>query len=91
MELELDLNKKYTYADYLTWLDEKRRELYNGFIRMMTPAPAMKHQAVLSELNTEFVNFLRKKKKCKIFPAPFDVRLPNIGENDEKITTVLQP
>ena len=91
MELELDLNKKYSYADYLTWLDNKRRELYNGFIRMMTPAPAMKHQEILSELNADFVNFLRKKKNCKVFPAPFDVRLPNKGENADKIFTVLQP
>lgn len=91
MELELDLNKKYSYADYLTWLDDKRRELYNGFIRMMTPAPAMKHQSVLGELYLEIGNFLRKNKNCKVFPAPFDVRLPNKDGNAEKILTVLQP
>ena len=91
MELQLDLNKKYTYADYLTWLDDKRRELYNGFIRMMTPAPAMRHQGVLSELHLEFGNFLRKKKDCKIFPAPFDVRLPVKGKKNEEIFTVVQP
>ncbi len=28
--LELDLTKRYTYADYLTWLDNQRRELYNA-------------------------------------------------------------
>ena len=27
MELTLDQNKRYTYADYLTWMDDKRREL----------------------------------------------------------------
>ena len=32
MELQLDLTKRYTYADYLTWLDDKRRELIDGFI-----------------------------------------------------------
>lgn len=37
--LLLDPNKRYTYADYLTWMDDVRRELYNGFIIMMTPAP----------------------------------------------------
>ena len=87
MELQLDLNKKYTYEDYLTWLDDKRRELYNGFIRMMTPSPAMKHQSVLSELHGTFWHYL-KKTDCKVFPAPFDVRLPN---KNKEILTVLQP
>jgi hypothetical protein len=36
MELLLDTAKRYTYADYLTWLDDKRRELGNGFINMMS-------------------------------------------------------
>ena len=91
MELHLDLNKKYTYADYLTWLDDKRRELYNGFIRMMTPAPALRHQDVLGNLYLDFGNFLKKKKNCKVFPAPFDVRLPVKGKKNKEITTVLQP
>jgi len=25
--LSLDLNKRYTYADYVTWMDDVRREL----------------------------------------------------------------
>ena len=33
MELSLDLNRQYTYADYTTWADNKMRELLNGFIR----------------------------------------------------------
>jgi len=35
MELSLDLTKRYSYADYLTWLDDKRRELWGGFIKLM--------------------------------------------------------
>ena len=31
--LDLDETKRYTYADYLTWFDDKRRELIYGFIR----------------------------------------------------------
>ena len=27
------LNKRYTYADYLTWMDDVRRELIDGFIK----------------------------------------------------------
>jgi len=31
-ELSLDLNKRYTYADYLTWFDGQERELIHGII-----------------------------------------------------------
>jgi hypothetical protein len=33
MEPVLDTKKRYTYANYLTWLDDKQRELLDGFIR----------------------------------------------------------
>ena len=88
--LNLDLNKRYTYADYLTWLDDKRRELYDGFIKMMTPAPSRKHQEISVNLITILGRYL-KNKKCKIFHAPFDVRLYNGSKKDEKIDTVVQP
>ncbi len=91
MELELDLNKRYTYADYLTWLDDKRRELINGFVKLMTPAPAMKHQNVSMNISYELKHYL-KKKECKVFAAPFDVRLPNTKKKDDhNIYTVVQP
>ena len=91
MELNLDLNKKYTYADYLTWLDDKRRELINGFIRMMTPAPKRIHQEISSNLHGEFKYYL-KKKNCKVYHAPFDVRfVENNERGDKKIENVVQP
>ncbi|MBN2890731.1 MAG: Uma2 family endonuclease [Bacteroidales bacterium] len=90
-ELTLDLNKRYSFADYLTWLDDKRRELFDGFIKIMTPAPSSFHQEVSIEIASEFRNFL-KKRKCKVFHAPFDVRLPNDGKtSDNEIYTVVQP
>ena len=91
MELNLDLNKKYTYADYLTWLDDKRRELINGFIRMMTPAPKRIHQEISAHLLKDFTNYFYNKK-CKVYHAPFDVRLVENGEkNDKKVENVVQP
>jgi Uma2 family endonuclease len=92
MELNLDLSKKYTYADYLSWFDNKRRELISGFIKLMTPTPSMEHQKYLGELFLVIGNYL-KKKKCKVFIAPFDVRLPNSTAeiNDKQIYTVVQP
>ncbi|MDR2041682.1 MAG: Uma2 family endonuclease [Tannerella sp.] len=94
MELSLDLNKRYTYADYLTWLDGRRRELVNGFIRMMTPAPKVQHQRISGNLFGELRNIIKKQKgnKCEVFHAPFDVRLPRNGEREDKrIDTVVQP
>lgn len=93
MNLHLDLNKRYTFADYITWLDDKRRELINGFVKMMTPAPAMYHQKLSGKLFGSFYIFFQKNKSdCQLFHAPFDVRLPNKGEKaDDKIYTVVQP
>ena len=36
--LNLDPDKLYSYADYLTWMDDVRQELFDGFIKMMMPA-----------------------------------------------------
>ncbi len=91
MELNLDLNKKYTYADYLTWLDDKRRELINGFIKMMTPAPKRIHQEISGNLYGDLKYYL-KKKNCKVYHAPFDVRLvENDEKGDKQIENVVQP
>jgi len=93
MELSLDMNKRYTYADYLTWLDDKSRELINGFVKIMSPAPHLGHAEVNKNIYWHFESIVRKKKgKCKVFFAPFDVRLPKRGETaDDKIDTVVQP
>ncbi|MDR0692797.1 MAG: Uma2 family endonuclease [Prevotellaceae bacterium] len=93
MELSLDLNKRYTYADYYTWWDNTRRELLDGLIKLMSPAPAAQHQEVLLKLSSELYHLVKKNKgKCKVFSAPFDVRLPKNGEReDNRINTVVQP
>ena len=93
MELQLDLNKRYTYADYLTWLDDKRRELIDGFIHIMSPAPRLKHAKVSKKIYRQLDSIVIKNKgKCEVFYAPFDVRFPKNGEvDDDKIYTVVQP
>jgi Uma2 family endonuclease len=92
MELILDPNKHYTYADYLTWIDDKRRELVNGFINMMS-APIENHQRISGNLFWELRYIIKKNKgECRIYNAPFDVRLPKNGEKeDNRIDTVVQP
>ena len=93
MELVLDINKRYSYADYLKWADDKMRELVDGFIRMMSPAPGTTHQEVSGDLFAQLHRVIKKNKgKCKVYPAPFDVRLPKNGETeDDRIFTVVQP
>jgi Uma2 family endonuclease len=93
MELSLDMNKRYTYADYLTWLDDKSRELIHGFIKMMSPAPRIEHAKVSKNIYRRLDSTVIKNKgKCEVFYAPFDVRFPKKGEiADNKIDTVVQP
>ncbi|MCF8372369.1 MAG: Uma2 family endonuclease [Bacteroidales bacterium] len=90
--LKLDINKRYTYADYLTWMDDVRRELYNGFIKLMSPAPSRIHQRISVKLTRIWDVFL-ESKNCEVYHAPSDVRFPkNKKDKDDKtIYTVLQP
>ncbi len=89
---EPDLGGNYTYADYLTWQWDEMAELIHGKIFKMSPAPTSTHQTISGRLFLQIGNFL-KDKKCKLFSAPFDVRLP-LGpqrKSDREITTVVQP
>lgn len=90
--LNLDFNKRYSYADYLTWMDDVRRELFDGFIKLMTPAPSRKHQGISVNLSGLLRNYL-VHKTCKVYHAPSDVRLPKVKTNksDQEIYTVVQP
>ncbi len=90
--LNLDLNKRYTYADYLTWMDDVRRELLDGFIKLMTPAPSRKHQEISFNLSG-ILRYYLIHTQCKAYYAPSDVRLPNdkIHKDDKQIYSVVQP
>ena len=88
---QLDLNKKYNYSDYLLWKLKERVELLKGrLLPLVTPSAV--HQTVSSNLHIELGVFL-KGKKCRLFAAPFDVRLPLPQHRikGEKIDTVIQP
>ena len=89
---QLDLKGSYTYSDYLLWRFKERVELIKGKIFKMSPAPGSFHQEVSFELSGILYNYF-KKKSCKVFAAPFDVRLINFKEStaDHQITTVVQP
>ncbi len=90
-----DLNKRYTYKDYLSWDDGKRWEIIEGKLyplefgddpRNMSPAPGRRHQEISRNIVTLIHSFL-KKKSCSVFEAPFDVRFIE----DDFSETVLQP
>ncbi len=87
---DLDLNQVYTYADYFKWQFEERVELIKGKIFKMSPAPNFDHQVLAGEIYGTIRDFLRKQP-CKVFIAPFDVRLPRKSIEDDAIYTVLQP
>ncbi len=90
---QLDLNKTYSYADYLTWQFEQYVELIKGKIWKMSPAPRTSHQRISWNFTGLFFNYLQKKA-CKAFAAPFDVRLydkKRYEKANKHIFTVVQP
>ncbi|MDQ1350751.1 MAG: hypothetical protein QG657_1053 [Acidobacteriota bacterium] len=84
--------ERFTYAHYMMWPDEERWELIDGIPYDMSPAPSRYHQEISMNLGFEISKFLKVKgKKCKVYAAPFDVRLPEGEQIDEEIMTVVQP
>lgn len=75
----------YTYEDYLSSDEDIRYELIDGVIHMLA-TPARVHQGISGEIHVQLYNFLRGKP-CKVYYAPFTVRL-SVGEGAD---TVLEP
>lgn len=90
---QLDTDKTYSYADYLTWRFEQTVELIKGKIWKMSPAPRTNHQRISWNLSIQIGKFLQKNN-CEAFAAPFDVRLydrKKSAKADKEIFTVVQP
>lgn len=88
--MEQPIEKYYTYADLLSWGEDERAEIIYGNLYMMAP-PTRIHQEVLSELHRQIANFL-SDKPCKIYPAPFGVRLfEQDDDTPENVNTVVEP
>ncbi len=89
---EPDLSGTYTYADYMTWEWDQLAEIIHGKIFKMSPAPSVTHQRIAGNLHGPMWNYF-KGKKCQVFLAPFDVRLPSSPKKkaDSDIVTVVQP
>lgn len=90
---QLDLNCTYTYADYLTWQFDEAIELIKGKVMAMSPAPSSEHQSISRNILLVIGNYLHKKT-CKVFNAPFDVRLYDHKKSivaNRDIYSVVQP
>ena len=80
--------KKVSYEEFLE-ISEKstqRMELINGEIYLLA-SPNIGHQEILGRLYLLFNDYF-KGKKCRVFLAPFDVRLK---KKDIKTPDVMQP
>ena len=86
MQPATEKQQHYTYEDYYSWDDGKRWELIDGSAYLMSPAHTWKHQGISVTLSRQLSTFLLDKP-CKVFTAPFDVRL-NADTGDD---TVVQP
>ncbi|RCX16847.1 Uma2 family endonuclease [Anaerobacterium chartisolvens] len=80
--------RKYTYADYLTWPEGERWEIIDG-VPYMQAAPLRIHQEISMELSTQLHTYL-KGKTCRVFAAPFCVRL-DVKKADSNIKNVVEP
>ncbi|MDN5872662.1 MAG: Uma2 family endonuclease [Nitrococcus sp.] len=81
---------RHTYGKYVTWPEDVRYELIDGIAYAMAPAPVRIHQELVGEMFRQIANQL-EDGPCRVYVAPFDVRLPRSDEADEDIDTVVQP
>ena len=97
---QLDFDKTYSYADYLTWQFDGFVELIKGKVMPMS-APSRLHQDISMNLSKLFKNYLDDNYlECKVYAAPFDVRLfknpdepleNRTTKTDKEIYSVFQP
>ena len=81
----------HTYSDYLTWSATYGNEVIDGIAYVREPpAPSRVHQEIVGELHRQIANSLQGKR-ARAYAAPFDVRLPKHGGDDDQIDTVIQP
>lgn len=86
--MQLPEKEKYSYVDYLDWDEGTRLEILDGTAYMQA-APSRIHQEVLMEISKQFAVYLTGKS-CKVYPAPFCVRL-DIEKNNKDIKNVVEP
>lgn len=84
-------DRPFTYRDYFSWPDGEHWELIDGIPVAMSPAPMRRHQTISMNLVRMLSKVILPASRCKLYHAPFDVRLPEANEADDDIITVVQP
>ena len=90
MALALRDQHRHTYGEYCTWPEDVRYELIDGQAYAMSPGPSRRHQELGFEVARQIADAL-EGTGCRVYVAPFDVRLPRGSEEDDDIDTVVQP
>ena len=90
MQQPTPIEQRFNYGDYCHWPDDERWELIDGRPFNMCPTPTRRHQDLVIEIGAQVHGQLRGGP-CKVYVAPFDVRLPEADEADEEIINVVQP
>jgi Uma2 family endonuclease len=86
-EEQYSAEKRYTYADFVTWWnDEDRYEIIDG-VAYIICTPSRPHQKISGNLHGLLWTFLRGKP-CEVYHPPFAVCLNAAGDKDD---TVVQP
>lgn len=74
-----------TLEQYEAFPEDTRAEIFDGQIYYMA-SPSQIHQSILLELSTLLNSYIKSRKgDCKVFPAPFDVKLA------DNPLTIVQP
>ncbi len=74
-----------TLEQYEALPEDVRAEVFDGHIYYMA-SPSQIHQSILLELSTLLNSYVKNRKgNCKVFPAPFDVKLSDYP------LTIVQP
>lgn len=88
--MPLPREERYTLADALNWDESERIELIYGVPYLMSP-PVRVHQEILTALVLQIGTYL-KGKKCRLYPAPFGVRLfEQDGDSPNHVDTMVEP
>lgn len=88
--MPLPREDRYTMAEVLTWDEHEHTELIEGTPVMMAP-PSRIHQEISGAIFAQIHNYL-EGKKCKVYSAPFAVRLfEKAGDRPEDVDTMVEP
>jgi Uma2 family endonuclease len=60
MECVIDISKRYTLTDYLSWADDNVKGLIDGAVKLMSPSANFRHQKISLNLGSELQRVVEK-------------------------------